>query len=37
MTLLKQHTEKNGEREILQNYQLDEGKGVRKETIYFYF
>ena len=25
------------EREVLQNYQHDKGKGVRKETIYFYF
>ena len=31
------YREKRGEREVLQNYQLDESKGVRKETIYFYF
>ena len=29
--------EKHGEWAILQNYLHDEGKGVREETIYFYF
>ena len=29
--------QKNGEREVLQNYQDDNGKGLRKETIYFDF
>ena len=29
--------QKHGEREILQNYLLDEGKGVREETICFNF
>ena len=38
MTLFETtYREKHGEREVFQNYQLDEGKGVRKETIYFYF
>ena len=38
MTLVETtYREKHGEREVLQNYQHDEGKGVRKETIYFYF
>ena len=35
MTLVETtYREKRGEREVLQNYQLDEGKGVRKETIF---
>ena len=29
--------QKNGEREVLQNYQDDNGNGLRKETIYFDF
>ena len=38
MTLVETtYREKRGEREVLQNYQHDKGKGVRKETIYFYF
>ena len=38
MTLVEiTYREKRGEREVLQIYQHDEGKGVRKETIYFYF
>ena len=38
MTLVETtHREKLGERELLQNYHHDKGKGVRKETIYFYF
>ena len=30
-------TYRNMEREVLQNYEHDRGKGVRKETIYFHF
>ena len=38
MTLVETtYREKRGEREVLQNYQHDKGKGVRKETICFYF
>ena len=38
MTLVEtKYREKRGEREVLQNYQHDEGKRVRKEIIYFYF
>ena len=38
MTLVEiTYRDKRGEREVLQNYQHDKGKGVRKETIYFYF
>ena len=38
MTLVETtYREKREEREVLQNYQHDKGKGVRKETIYFYF
>ena len=31
------YREKRGEREVFQNYQHDKGKGVKMETIYFYF
>ena len=31
------YREKRGKRKVLQNYDHDEGKWVRKETIYFYF
>ena len=38
MTLVETtYKEKHGERKVLQNYQHDKGKWVRKETIYFYF
>ena len=38
MTLVETtYRDKRGEREVLQNYQHDKGKEVRKETIYFYF
>ena len=38
MTLVETtYREKQGEREVLQNYQHDKGKGVRKEIIYFHF
>ena len=38
MTLVeKTYSEKRGQRKVLQNYQHDMGKGVKKETIYFYF
>ena len=30
-------TYRNMERDVLQNYQHDKGKGVRRETIYFHF
>ena len=34
---LKHTEEKRGEMEVLHSCQNDKGKGVRKETIYFYF
>ena len=38
MTLVETtYKEKHGERKVLQNYQHDKGKWVRKETIYFCF
>ena len=38
MTLVETtYREKRAEREVLKNYQHNKGKGVRKETIYFYF
>ena len=35
MTLVETK-EKRGDREVLQNYQHDKGKGARKESICFY-
>ena len=36
MTLIETtYGEKPGEKEVLQNYEHDKGKGVRKETIFF--
>ena len=32
---MKQHTERNVEREVLENYQLDEGKGAERKPFIF--